>query len=140
MKKSKKSMKGGNPTCSGAMLGGKRRSRSRRTIKGGAAGVGPPITVGTLENVYVDTGASYNSATGDPMPDIYNIKLGGRRRRGSRKTRKGGKHRRGTRKMKGGYTPGMMSAGQVGYGFSDTSLVGSGPPNATGYVQSGNRI
>lgn len=96
--------------------------------------MGAPITVGTLENVYVDTATPVNSATGNPMPDIYDIKMGGRRR----KSRKSGRKSRKTRKMKGGYTPGMESAGQVGYGYVGTGA--GGLADAKGYVQAGNRI
>ena len=132
-------MKGGNPTCSGAMLGGKRRSRRMRGGMYGADPNAPPIGAGAMPWSSTDAGLPVNSATGQTMPDPYDLPARGGGRR--RKTRKGGKHRRGhrgTRKMKGGggQNAGMISAGQVGYGYTGSGVGGLADPTRT--VQPGN--
>jgi hypothetical protein len=144
MKKSMKKMKGGDGQC-GLMKGGKRRGsrKSRRTLKGGMYGVDGVIAPGALAYGAAYAGAA-DPKTGAPVEDPA-LKgtpsegsftgLGGRRR----KSRKGSKKsRKGTRKMRGGATPGMVSMGPVGYGFTDGSLKTSGPTNVTQYTQPGN--
>jgi hypothetical protein len=125
------------------MMGGKRR----RGMRGGMYGFGGNVIApGTLEASAAYTGAA-DPKTGAAVPDPA-LKgtpsegsytgVGGRRRK-TRKSRKGSKKsRRGTRKMRGGATPGMVSMGPVGYGYTDGSLKTSGPTNVTQYTQPGN--
>jgi hypothetical protein len=127
-------MKGGQ--C-GSLMGGKRRgSRGSRRMRGGAAGVGPAITVGTLENTYVDTATPVDPVTLAAKPDIYDIPQRGARRRSRKTAKKGRKGRKGTRKMRGGAS--QISMGTVGYGYGGGGTVTSGPPDATQYTQRGN--
>ena len=61
---------------------------------------------------------------GTPMPEAVMPKVGGRRRRTSKKSRKGGKHRRGhkSRKMRGG--AGFYSIAGVGAGYAGKGAAG----------------
>jgi len=117
------------------MTAGKRR----RSLKGGMYGVGGEVIApGALAYSAPYTGPvnSAGAAVPDPTdPAGGYTGLGGRRR--SRKTaKKGRKGRKGTRKMKGGATPGMVSMGPVGYGYTGTGA--GGLADATQYTQVGN--
>lgn len=88
--------------------------------KGGAYGVGAPITAGALEYGAVDTASPVNSATGVMTPDIYDVKVGGRRHKTSRKSRKSKKSRK--HRMRGGSA--QVSAMKAGYGFNGSGSAG----------------
>lgn len=120
--KSKSMKKGG--CWSGGCTGGKRKTAK----KGGAYGVGAPITAGALEYGAVDTASPVNSATGVMTPDIYDVKVGGRRRKTSKKSRKSKKSIRKTRKMRGG-------AGQVSMGGTYAEFSGKGVAGMADYGQ-----
>jgi hypothetical protein len=125
-------------------LGGKRR-RSRKVRRGGAYGAGPAIAPGALTYGAAYTGAA-DPKTGAPVPEPALIGtpsegsytgIGGRRRRGSRKTaKKGKKGGKKTRKMRGGAN--SMSMGGVGYGYTGAGMAGL--VNPTQYVKGGNPI
>ena len=121
--------RGGGGTC--GIIGGKRRRVSRR-MRGGAAGVGPAITVGTLENTYVDTASPVDPVTLAAKPDLYDIPQRGARRRKSRKGSK--KSRKGTRKMRGGAN--SISMGPTGHSFGGSGVAGMA--NYDQYTQPGN--
>lgn len=130
------------------MWGGRRRRSAKKTrgkkMRGGVfygAAVDPQIGTAGLARPAVGNDAA-DSATGRIISDSSELQatqLGGRRRRGKGKktTRKGGrKSRRHSRRrtMRGGNVPGSVNSAPVGYGFSDPSLVTTGPATATGYA------
>jgi hypothetical protein len=67
-------------------------------------------------------------------------KLGGRRRRTSKKTKKGGRKsrkvgRKGRKTMRGGgWNPGVVNVAGAGYGYGGNSIATSGPPDMVGYA------
>ena len=120
--------KRGGGSCS--VVGGKRRSRRSRRMRGGAGyGVGEAIAPGALEYKASYTGAADpKSGAAVPDPTLKGTSMegsytgiGGRRR--SRKSRKGSKKsRKGSRKMRGGAA--QVSAMKAGYGFTGTGSAG----------------
>ena len=84
----KRSKKGGG--CTGGM---QYEGGSRRRMRGGAYGVGAPITAGALEYNSVNTGGRFEGgppSAGEPSPSGGGnyAAAGGRRRRGSRGSRR----------------------------------------------------
>jgi hypothetical protein len=132
---------GAKKGCS--LLAGGRKRRASRKMKGGMYGAdvnAAPIGTGAMPwgSAYSGAVDANGGAIADATdPTHAGATMAGGRRRKSRKTvKKGGrKSRKGTRKMKGGAAE--VSATKAGYGFSDTSLVGRGPPIPTSTPTSG---
>ena len=111
---------------------GRRRRSTKKTRKmRGGNFYGP---VGAIAPGAMEWGAKENVAadpkTGALIPndgsEMQAPKLGGRRRRSSRKTKKGGKHRKGhkSRKMRGGAS--YVSSAGVGAAFKGEGVAGLG--------------
>jgi hypothetical protein len=93
-------MKGGNQCQSGSAIDGGRRSRRgrKRTLRGGAYGAGDPVSaglgVGNMPWGYVNTAVGAGDYTKDASGAVPTNEgagyaaAGGRRRRGSRRTRR----------------------------------------------------
>ena len=121
VKKSMKSLKKKGGCWSGGCAGGK-----RRTVKGGAYGVGAPIAAGALTYDAAYTGPV--NAAGNAVPDPTDpaggyTGVGGRRRKTSKKSRsRKGRKGKKTRTMRGGAS--QISAMKAGYGFNGSGAGG----------------
>lgn len=129
-------------TCGApSMMGGRRKTRKQRTMRGGAVLPGFGGTIGTAGAIHTGTSLAgpVDSATGKAIPDPYSGQSGGRRRRGlsaktmRRRLKANGlktsgkkstlsKRMKKARLMKGGAS--QMIPGNAAYGFDGSGSRG----------------
>jgi hypothetical protein len=129
-------MKGGNQCQGGSMDGGRRR---HHTLKGGAYGVGPAISVGALEYNYVNTASGAGNYTKDASGAVPRNEgagyaaVGGRRRRTRRTRRKSVSTIKRLLKAKGLKVSGSRRALTARARKARIPLKGGGPVTGTVY-------